>query len=51
MENLSIIELKALAYDELAQIQLHQNHLANINALIQQKLNEEKKVVTDQQTT
>lgn len=49
MENLSIIELKAMAYDELAQIQLHQQQLNNINALIQKKLNEQNNTVNDQQ--
>jgi hypothetical protein len=51
MENLSLIELKAMAYDELAQIQLHQKQLSDINALIQKKLNEQTKEVVNNQST
>lgn len=51
MDQFSLIELKALAYDELAQIQLHQKQLNELNALIQQKLIDEQKPLTDKQTT
>lgn len=52
MENLSILELKALAYDEIALINYHQQRLADFNALIQKKQDEEKnKSVSNDETT